>query len=535
MPSSTIDIEIRARTEALTAELAKAGNLSQKQADKIAKEFVKAGKEAEKANVKAADSTEKHWAGAAKKVASALGEGTIPKFEKLSGIAESFGVMSGASALKVAGLTLGIAALATGAMKLGGTVIDTARNIDTLSQSLTEQQRGALADEIKALRDVQDELTGLDQAATAAQIKLSAAFATSGLAENLAFVIDRASTGLAFLLSAGGQVPNAPSQTAGKTVKQFSVNDLAASIGMPSAPAAGTAVAKAASGRTTSPSGTRAEAERQKEAEREIQQFMLDYYLNADKEREDARLKEAEEEQRLRDEGLAAEKEYRDQQTALAKEAADKQLEHAQRVREGSKQTASNVGSFVGGISDLVSTLYEQAADNAEEGSVREKKARRTAFAVAKAAAIAQAAINTALAVSQALTMVFPLNYINAAIVGALGAAEVGVIAAKQMPTAHSGGMVGSVSTAPDEQPIMALRGEAVLSRQAVQDLGGEQAVSSANRRTSSSDGMVGTFAMVYEHRSYDAFMARDLRRPTGAVRQAIRGSGNAGLIKRSG
>ena len=130
---------------------------------------------------------------------------------------------------------------------------------------------------------------------------------------------------------------------------------------------------------------------------------------------------------------------------------------------------------------------------------------------------------------TQALTLPVPYNYINAAIVGALGAVEIGTIAAKQMPVAHTGKML-----APDEVPFVGLRGEAVLSRQAVEDMGGEQAISNANRRTGpAGGGQVGVFAMTYEHRSYDAFVRRDLQRPTGVLRHAIRNTGTAGLISR--
>jgi len=539
MASNTIDIEIRARKEALVKELTEAGNLSQKQADKIARNFVKAGQEAEKANRKAAETTEKHWTGAAKKIASALGEGTIPKFEKLSGVGEALGGVMGASALQVATLTGGIAALAAGAIALNGTIQTTVANLDAEVAAVSDVQRAMSASAIEAIRpyteahrQAADAVAGMKfelAALTGSFDKTDAAFYTG--AEFLLHYI-RTGEGMEEWSRKTVDALNRAAEAARKAPRFF-----------PGGPESITADALYQVPDALKPStgggGTRRAAdrsdpgaERRKAAEAEIQQFMLDVYLNADKEREQARAAEHAEEQRLREQGLAAEAEYRAEQVRLADEASEKQKRAAERVHEANKTIVGNIGALVGGVGSLVSGLYEQAADGAEKGSAREKKARRSAFATAKAAALAQAAINTALGVTQALTLPIPLNYINAAIVGALGAVEIGAIAAKQMPTAHSGRIIGA-APAPDEQPIMALRGEAVMSRSAVERMGGEQAVSEANRGVGGGSGMVGVFSVVYEHRGFDAFASRDLRRPTGALRQAIHGSGTAGLIRR--
>lgn len=559
MATNTIDIEIRARKEALVKELTEAGNLSQKQADKIARNFVKAGQDAEKANRKAAETNEKHWTGAAKKIASALGEGTIPKFEKLSGVGESLGGVMGASALGIAAVTGGLALAGAAALKFSTFVVGTIRDVDGLSASLSTADRERLAPYISSLESANDSLTKMDGALAGLQIQFASTFspavedaanALTGLARagqdsydwmNRTFgagtiggaLFGMSGTGqtLALLDAIGnfGKSYSAEPAPAGRVVKQFSTNDLAASLGMSPGRAAGTAVAPPTTATTrkrTASNGANADEQAA------IDAMYLELAVNLNTEEARLNVEAAAEEQRIREQGLAAEAEYRAEQVRLADEASEKQKRAAERVHEANKTIVANVGAFVGGIGSLVSGLYEQAADNAEKGSAREKKARRSAFATAKAAALAQAAINTALGVTQALTLPTPLNYINAAIVGALGAVEIGAIAAKQMPTAHSGRIIGA-APAPDEQPIMALRGEAVMSRSAVERMGGEQAVSEANRGVGGGSGMVGVFSVVYEHRGFDAFASRDLRRPTGALRQAIHGSGTAGLIRR--
>ena len=152
MATNTIDLEIRARTDKLAAELAAAGKLTDKQATMFAKSIIKSSTEAEKASVKAAKETEKNWTNATKKVAAALGEGVIPKFEKLSGIGEALGGVMGASAFQVAALTAGVGALAAGAIALNTTISTTVANLDAEVAAVSDVQRAMSASAIDAIR-----------------------------------------------------------------------------------------------------------------------------------------------------------------------------------------------------------------------------------------------------------------------------------------------------------------------------------------------------------------------------------------------
>jgi len=73
------------------------------------------------------------------------------------------------------------------------------------------------------------------------------------------------------------------------------------------------------------------------------------------------------------------------------------------------------------------------------ESRIKERKAKQEAFLRDKSARIASAIMNTALAVTAALTSV-PFNPLNAFIAGATGLAQVGIIAAQKMPSFGKGG-----------------------------------------------------------------------------------------------
>ena len=86
-------------------------------------------------------------------------------------------------------------------------------------------------------------------------------------------------------------------------------------------------------------------------------------------------------------------------------------------------------------------------------------------------------AINTAVAVTKALSELGPVaGGLAATGITATGAAQIALIASEE-PSFHMGGLVGGSSLAPDERRITAKSGEAVLSTQAVQRLGGEAGI----------------------------------------------------------
>jgi len=99
-------------------------------------------------------------------------------------------------------------------------------------------------------------------------------------------------------------------------------------------------------------------------------------------------------------------------------------------------------------------------------------------FNMSKAASIGEVAMTTAENIAKALGYGPVLGPIMAGMAAATGAAQAGVIAAQQPPTMqfHMGGI------APDEANAKVLRGEAILDRATVRNIGGEQGVRNLQR-----------------------------------------------------
>ena len=221
---------------------------------------------------------------------------------------------------------------------------------------------------------------------------------------------------------------------------------------------------------------------------------------------------------------------------AAAKEAArqEKAAKDAQRLREQQVAAAAaltrTIGGYMGDVASVADAAYSRQVDiigrlkaqlGAGEEYLTEKqkaelnnriraqeKAARRAFEVSKALRIAQATANAYAAASQAFAEVpYPFNFAAGATALVAGLANVAQIAATQ-PAFHRGGMI-------DEQRITALSGEAVLSRQGVQALGGEQAVNRINSTGGSASGAGTVYAVsVYRHdRITERWQADGLRR----------------------
>jgi hypothetical protein len=99
------------------------------------------------------------------------------------------------------------------------------------------------------------------------------------------------------------------------------------------------------------------------------------------------------------------------------------------------------------------------------------KKFALKLFKFEQAAALAQVGFNTAEAVTKALAYPPVLRGVMIATATAMGMAQAALIAGKQPPSFHNGGM------APDETPAKLLKGEAVLDRATVRNMGGEQGI----------------------------------------------------------
>ncbi len=150
-------------------------------------------------------------------------------------------------------------------------------------------------------------------------------------------------------------------------------------------------------------------------------------------------------------------KQRQEELNKLTEENAQKTLEH---IMETSEQVVGGLGTITGTASDLMKQFAEENKAQSSES-----------FAIQKSLAIASIAMKTAEAIMAAQVLQPPpLNIIAAANAAAIGAAQLAKVQSQQ-PSFHMGGV------APDEANAKVLKGEAILSRSAVQMLGGEQGI----------------------------------------------------------
>ena len=157
----------------------------------------------------------------------------------------------------------------------------------------------------------------------------------------------------------------------------------------------------------------------------------------------------------------------------------------------------------------------------AAEETQEKRRQAMIAFAIDKAAKLAQALTAVALATINALATPPAPNYIAAGLAAAGGAVQVATIAATR-PTFHSGGMA---DFAPDEASAIVRRGEAVLSpagRAAI----GDDTIRAANVGMGSGQTIV--VQQVYRHRVFDSFVTDNLR-TRGPLSRALGAGARAG------
>ena len=150
-----------------------------------------------------------------------------------------------------------------------------------------------------------------------------------------------------------------------------------------------------------------------------------------------------------------------DELEALA--AENRKAEQAELLEMTNKRVKAEVGA----IGDLFGTLSDLSAafnEDSKEGNLR-------AFAMQKQLSTASIIMKTAEAIMAAQLLGPPLNAIQTGIAVATGAAQLAKVQSTQPPSFHMGGI------APDETTARVLKGEAVLSRGAVQRMGGEQGI----------------------------------------------------------
>jgi hypothetical protein len=215
----------------------------------------------------------------------------------------------------------------------------------------------------------------------------------------------------------------------------------------------------------------------------------------------------------LRDKENAEYLSARQKVIAAEHEAFKKAEADRQRLRMNNVSDFANASStFAGGVSELMYHLAEQNEDH-------NKELARKQFKRAKALGIAQALINGGVAVMKAYAELGPILGTLAAVgIGAITAAQVGTIAS-QKPAFDRGGMIQGGRMA-DQVPINALPGEAVLSRQAVRAVGGQNGVDALNRGEGQNSAPI--VLPVYKH--FGRFVRDELERSGALQRATFRG-----------
>ena len=151
---------------------------------------------------------------------------------------------------------------------------------------------------------------------------------------------------------------------------------------------------------------------------------------------------------------LDEEAERREKLEEQREEEHKRDLERKEEAREFGIQIiqeTSNLVSTIGQLQQqavkydlqLIEELYEQGKISRDRFERREREIKRKAAKEAKALAIFQAVVNTAVGVTQALSSSPPpYSYILAGISGALGAAQIAVAASEPIPKFAEGGFV---------------------------------------------------------------------------------------------
>jgi len=143
-------------------------------------------------------------------------------------------------------------------------------------------------------------------------------------------------------------------------------------------------------------------------------------------------------------------------------------------------------------------------------------------FALQKAAAIAQIAVDSAVAAMKAFATLGPIGgAIAAPVIAGIATVQAAQVAAQEAPAYHVGGLIGTGGAAPDEVGISARRGEGVLTRQGVEAIGGPAGLAAANRGASMPSQIV--VEHVYKQRVLNAVLQDNLGMQGSPLRQAIR------------
>lgn len=221
-------------------------------------------------------------------------------------------------------------------------------------------------------------------------------------------------------------------------------------------------------------------------------------------------LRQQEIEQAGRDARLAIEQRYqRDKGAIVAESNARIADDNAAALAELEAQNRAAADAIYQVSGDLFGSVSDLAGSLMDAGLAKSREGLRALFGVQQAAAVAQAAINTALAVSNALALPLPppLPQIAAVAAGIAGAAQVAAITSTAPPSFRSGYM-------PDQQlAFIEPQSEIVAPASAVQALGGRDAARDAFAGMSGGGAPTVTrFTM--GHREFSALVQGSARRP---------------------
>jgi hypothetical protein len=213
--------------------------------------------------------------------------------------------------------------------------------------------------------------------------------------------------------------------------------------------------------------------------------------------------------------------------------AADSKAELARIEEEAAARRAalqvnlSTTASVAGSIFSVWDQLNQQKLDGIDTSTRDGKKAAMKQWEENKAAALAMATIQAALAIAMAVAAYPPPFNIPGIITNTVaGAAAVTSIAAAPPPAFAAGGFVNAAATG---SPAVLHPNEAVLSAQGRQALG-DDTIREANAGRSGGGEM--RVVQVYKHKAFDYFVADNLR-TDGPLGRSLRRGDRVGQLRR--
>ena len=194
-----------------------------------------------------------------------------------------------------------------------------------------------------------------------------------------------------------------------------------------------------------------------------------------------------------------------DLRSKLAKEEFDRIEQIKVKNEEGQKRLERTKIQAIENSGAIASQYLQVATSTAElletlDGETRSARIRN--FHIGQAVAMSEIAINTAVAITKALAS--GLGVLEIAPIAATGAIQMATVAAQKPPTMHTGGMIAGSS---DEVRITALKGEAVLNKQAVNNIG-EAGVKKLNR-----GGTLDNVVVLSPFKHYDRYLSLNARK----------------------